>query len=195
MKRIVAFCLTFVMLFSFVACGGSSSKENETSNSEGIEVDEGLLSVEVTLPVSYVDGQTPDEIKADAEKMGYNDCTIHEDGSVTYKMSKAKHREVLDTYKKSFDESIAETIAEENGVVKEIKYNDNLSKIDVYLDEARYDEWNSFAVLGYYMFGSYYQIFAGTDAEKIDVVVNAINADTKETIDTFALSDLKDEEE
>ena len=194
MKKIFALCLTFTMLFNLAACGDSSA-DKDTSNSEVIEVDEGLLNVEVTLPVSYVDGQTPEEIKANADKMGYSDCTIHEDGSVTYKMSKSKHKEVLDSFKKSFDESIAESIATEDGVVKEIKYNDNLSNIDVYLDKARYNEWNSFSVFGYYTFGSYYQVFAGSDAKEIDVKVNIIDAETKETIDSFSLSDMVDEEE
>lgn len=194
MKRVLTMCLTFIMLFSFSACGSASKEKEKVNNSESVEVDKGLLNVEVTVPVSFVDGQTPDEIKADAEEMGYSDCTIHEDGSVTYKMSKAKHREVLSAMKESFDESIAKTIAEEDGIIKEIKYNDHLSKIDVYVDAAKYDEWDSFSILVYYIIGAYYQIFEGTDAEKVNVIVNTVNAETKEVIDTFNLGDMMEEE-
>ena len=196
MKKLFVFAVSLLMVFNLVGCGGSSGeKDNGTDNSNAVEVDKGLLNVEVHLPVTYFDGQTPEEIKAEAKELGYKDCIVHEDGSVTYKMSKSKHEEMLDAYKKAFDESIAATIIEEEGVVKDIKYNNNLSKIDVYLDEARYDEWDGFSILGYYMMGGYYQMYEGSDTENIDVVVNAINADTKEIIDTFSLSDLADEEE
>ena len=96
---------------ALVACGGGSetqsggnaTSEKETENSAGVQVDEGLLNVDVTLAASFFEDQTEEEIKAEAKENGYSDCKINDDGSVTYTMSKKKHAEMLDEMKTSFD--------------------------------------------------------------------------------------------
>ena len=57
-----------------------------------------------------------EDIKAAAAENGFKDCTINEDGSVTYKMSKSKHKEMLNDLKSSFDESIASLLEGESAV-------------------------------------------------------------------------------
>ena len=114
-KKILTLVLALAMSLSLCACGGKSGGEAPAESEEpdavaspdgesegsGIQVDEGLLSVEITIPASFFEEKTEDEIKADAEENGFTGCTVNEDGSVTYKMSKARHREMMDGMKAS----------------------------------------------------------------------------------------------
>ena len=79
MKKLLAFLLVFAMLLSLVACGGTTDTENKgnstqndgnSENNGSIQVDEGLFTVDITMPASFFDGQTEDEIKAAAEENG-----------------------------------------------------------------------------------------------------------------------------
>ena len=62
MKKLVSLLLTLALMMSLVACGGGSetqtngnaSAEKETENSAGVQVDEGLLNVDVTLAASFL---------------------------------------------------------------------------------------------------------------------------------------------
>ena len=75
MKKLVSLLLTLALMVSLVACGGGSetqsggnaTSEKETENSAGVQVDEGLLNVDVTLAASFFEDQTEEEIKAEAK--------------------------------------------------------------------------------------------------------------------------------
>ena len=195
MKKLLAFLLVFAMLLSLVACGGTTDTENKgnstqndgnSENNGSIQVDEGLFTVDITMPASFFDGQTEDEIKAAAEENGYNSCTVNADGSVTYTMTKAKHQEMLDEFKVSMGETIDGLLNGEDKVASfiSIDYADDFSKFDIYVDADAYSMWDSLYALTFYMTGAYYQSFAGVAADEIDVIVNFIDNETKEVLNT-----------
>lgn len=208
MKKFITVLLVLVMIFSLCSCGESKSEANTgtegsvDSPSEGaqqaeevendtIEVDEGLIFVEITVPNTFLEGETEESIKASAVENGFSDCVIHEDGSVTYKMTKAKHREFMAEAKASFEATIEDLISGEGAVASflKIEYSDDFSKFDVYVDPALYSDWDSFYVLVFYMTGGYYQIFDGKSIDEIDVLVNFINNDTNEIINSGSFRD------
>ena len=207
MKRLLAAILVLAMVLSLCACGEQkTTSQNEqppaesmadtTDNSEStaIEVDEGLLNVEVTLPASFFEDESEEEIKAAAEENGFSKCTINEDGSVTYKMTKAKHKEMLAEMKSDLDESIAAMINGEEAVesFQKIEYADDFSKFDVYVDRAKYTAFDSLYVLAFYISGAYYQAFEGKDMNDIDVVVNFIDEATNEIFESSSYRNLVD---
>lgn len=205
MKRIISLFLAIIMVLSLCACGagnGTSGQETaadgeQASENSAIEVDEGLLSVEITMPATFFEEETPEDILAAAEENGIEDCTINEDGSVTYKMSKAKHREMMAELKASWDETIEELISGEEAVksFRKIEYADDFSEFDVYVDPEIYSALDSLYVLVFYMTGAYYQAFDGKDMDEIDVVVNFINNTTNEVIESGSFRDWVDSEE
>ena len=138
------------------------------------------------MPASYFEGMTEEEIKSAAKESGFINCEINSDGSVKYTMSKAKHREMLEELKTNAIESFDKLTSGDEKVASfiEIKYNDDFSKIDVFVDPNLYSSWDSFYVLSFYILGAYYQMFAGVDAEKIDVIVNFINNETQEVFES-----------
>lgn len=195
MKKLLALLMVVVMLFSLVACGGTADTESKgdstqtgdnSENGGSIQVDEGLFTVDVTMPATFFDGMTEDEIKAAANENGYNSCTVNEDGSVTYTMTKAKHQELLDEFKASMDETIAGLLEGEDEVASfvSINYTDDFSQVDIYVDATAYTMWDSLYALTFYMTGAYYQSFAGVPADEIDVIVNFIDNDTEEVLNT-----------
>lgn len=166
--------------------------DNSSEDEGAISVDENLLTVEVTVPAWFFEDETKEQIEAAAKESGFSGCTVHDDGSVTYKMSKLKRRQILKEYKKDIDETIQEyTSGGENAPqsFKSISYNSNVTQFDVRVDRAAYeDSWfDSMYALGLYILGGYYQIFDGVPNDQIDVVVNFIDDSTGETIESGSL--------
>jgi len=198
MKKIFLITLVFVLSLSLIACGSQDKKDN--SDNTSIQVDKGLINVDVTIPASFFEGMTNEEIQAESEKNGYNKCIFNDDGSVTYTMTKTKHNEMLKDYKKNFDDVIIGFLEGDEKVesFKDIEHNEDLSQIDIYIDPDKYTMWDNLYVLSFYMSGSYYQSFSGVPIDDIDVVVNFIDNNTKETTSTSSykqyINSMDDEE-
>lgn len=217
MKRITSALMAVILLFSLCACGGggesskqdivvsNTEKPSETpkdaseKNDEGtkdapITVDEGLLSVEITLPATFFENESADSIKAAAKEKGFSDCTVHEDGSVTYKMSKAKHKEFVEETKASLEESMTELLKGDDAVASfaKIEHNDDFSEFNVYVKPDVYTVWDNMYFLVFYLSGAYYQAFAGEDSAEIDVVVNYINNTTGDVLETGSFREWQD---
>lgn len=71
------------------------SDDEFSEDKSSIEVDKGILNVEITLPASMFEGQDIDETIEEAKKDGIKEAVKHDDGSVTYKMSRSKHNEMM----------------------------------------------------------------------------------------------------
>ena len=165
-----------------------------TKNADSIGVDENLITVEVTMPAAFFEDETPEEIQANAKEQGVISCTINEDGSVTYKMTKAKRREMLNGFKKAIDDTIQDfTSGGENAPssYKSVSYNSKVTQFDVRVDRAAYENsfFDSLYVMSFYMLGGYYQIFDGVPEDQVNVIVNFIDDSTGEIIETGSYQD------
>lgn len=170
----------------------SEESPAEINSTSSISVDENLLSVEITLSKSLLgDDITHESLDQSLSENGFDSATLNEDGSVTYKMSKKRHKEFLDELKKSLEETCNDLINGEDAVesFERVTFNDDMTKFDVYVDKAVFSDWDSFSTLGFYMYGSYYQAFSGVKEEDIDVEVNYIDKDTDEIIKSGKLSE------
>ncbi|MFB1051811.1 hypothetical protein [Paraliobacillus sp. JSM ZJ581] len=192
--RKIALILFSMMLFGLVACSDEASK-NDSSNKdsegteqanseedENVEVDKNLLSVEVTIPASMVD--SAEQSIADAEEEGLK-VKKNEDGSLTYKMSKAKHKEMMNEYKTQIGESIEEiTSSGDYPSIQDIKANKDFSKFTMTVEQEKFenslDGMVSFT-LG--ISGMFYQLFDGVSPEDYDVTINVENTNG-EILDT-----------
>ena len=202
-NRILAIVLMFAMVMT--ACGASANNSDQVktididSNGDeistetkeqgaAIEVDEGLLSVEITVPASmFEEGEVSEEsIAKTLDEIGFKSYKINDDVSVTYTMSKKTRDKVLEEYKAAIDESIKGLLEGENAVAsfKSIEYNNSMSKFDVTVDAEKYASFDSLYALAFYVAGAYYQLFDGVDNDSIDVKVNFIDGSTGEVIDS-----------
>jgi hypothetical protein len=158
----------------------------EGESSQDIEVDEGLFNVEVTLPELFFQGQTEQDIAANAREAGASDYTINADGSVTYTMSKAAHDEAVQEMRDGIDSTIQETVNESPNVFKSVTYNDAVSKFEVTVDKDAYEADMGAGFIGFNLglSGTYYQMFQGVPTDDREVVINFIDASTNEVFDT-----------
>lgn len=166
--------------------------EEDTENEGKIEVDKNLLSVEITLPAEMYEGTTQEELDADSEE-GI-ESKLNDDGTVTVKMSKMKHDQIMKDMKDEIEKGFSETLADKEKYPSftDIKTNDDLSEYNVTTTVINSDGFTtdeSFYTLQAQISGGMYQIFLGTKSDNIQVIVNYINNETGEIIATYNSKD------
>lgn len=169
----------------------SEATKQEQSSDESVNVEKGLLNVEVTLPASFFEDTTEEEVMTGAKEEGFNETTVNEDGSVTYKMSKSKHKEMIKELEDGIGESIKEIVeSDDYPSIKEISYNKSFDEFDVKVDRELYENgFDGFAILGIVMTGAYYSAFNGDAAEDLKLTFNMIDAATDEVYETSVYPD------
>lgn len=209
-NKYVYLFLSVCLAFSLTACGGKgntetqnaeealTNEESESSETEtledlesigDVEVDQNLFSVEITIPSEFMDGSTQEELDATVEEKGFKSATLHEDGSATYVMTKAQHKEMMDEMTESINNSLSEMIGSEDYPnITEITSNDDFTKFTVTTSSTELSLTESFSVLTFYMYGGMYNIFNGTPVD--DVQVDFVNSDSGEIISTANSSDM-----
>ncbi|WP_262176486.1 hypothetical protein [Saccharococcus sp. Marseille-Q5394] len=165
----------------------SKQEEKKTEDASGaVAVDKGLLNVEVTIPASFMEGEDIDSVVAEAKEDGIKDVKKNEDGSVTYKMTKAKHKEMMQEMKANVTEYVDELINDEDfASIHDITHNKDFSKFTLEVDkEAFENSFDGFAALGLAMSGMFYQVYDGVDAEKLNVTIDTVDQSTGEVFST-----------
>lgn len=192
--------LVLALSLSLYGCGSSNTSSSEQSqsaeteedseaSSENIEVDENLITVEITIPATLAGETTQEELNQALTENGYKSATLNDDGSVTYVMSKAKHRELMQEMTSTINESLNDMIgSEEYPSFTKIEANDDFTEFTVTTTSTELSLTESFSVLGFYMYGGLYNAFNGTQTDNISVTF--VNADTGEVIQTSNSSDL-----
>lgn len=198
MKRVISILLLISLLLAFTACGQPEKMEEvvlevtedtaeeattavettEDPMAEDMEilsaigevsVENGILTVSVTVPASIV-GEDIDQAQLDADAgTTYQSAKVNDDGSVTYKMTRAQHKEMLEGMKESIDQAIQEMIESTDFNFQEIKYNSNMSEFEATMTTTELGLGDSFSVIAFYMYGGMYQIFCGDKSESIIV--------------------------
>ena len=204
-------CMLFVLLLTFLAACSANEQENsasqgdksaeqtqEETNEEGINVDKGLLNVEITLPASFFEGEDIDTVIANAKKDGVSEVTKNADGSLTYKMPKSKHKEMVNEMGTSIDEGIDEMKSSgDYPSIKDITHNKDFSEFTLVVDKAAYeDSFDGFAALGLGMQGSMYHLLTGANQDDYKVKISMKDEATQEVFnETIFPDDMEESEE
>ncbi|GEL68209.1 hypothetical protein [Marinilactibacillus psychrotolerans] len=167
-----------------------SSKSKEESGN--IEVDKGIFSTEVTLPAEFAESFDPSEM--DLESSNY---TENEDGSVTLKLSKAQHKELLNSMKESVDASIEQLKTDDTYTsFEDIQYNDDFSEMSIIVDREAYESgMDGFGIFALALPTMFYQLFEGTPSEDLEVIFELEDAADGEVFDTIVYPDDLEEAE
>ena len=135
-----------------------------------VEVENGIMTVKITVPADLSKGMTQEQLDA-AVGEKYQSAVLNEDGSVTYKVTKAQHRAMLEGFTASFDEALQRIVDnDETYTIAGITHNEDFTEYNVTLDGSELGMTDSFSVMGMYMYGGIYGIFKGHNPEH--VVVN-----------------------
>lgn len=192
-KKIYAILLTTTLALSLVACGGkdASKKESEATNDK-IEVDENLLTVELTIPSDFVGETTQEELNQTVEEEdGLKSITLNEDGSATYVMTKKKHKEMMSEIKTGIDEELQAMVGSEDYPnFTKVEANEDYTSFTITTTSSELDLAESFSVMNFYVQGGLYNVFNGTPADNIHV--DFVNATSGEIIESSDSSDMEE---
>jgi hypothetical protein len=168
----------------------NTEETDQEPTNESVEVDKGLLNVEVTLPASMFEGEDVDASIAEVEKEGVK-ATKNEDGSVTYKMSKSKHKEMMQELESGIIESVEDMKNNTDFVsIQEITYNKSFSEFTMVVDQATYENsMDSFVIFGLGVSGMYYQLFNGADEDDYRVKIIVKDQATDEVFEEVVYPD------
>ena len=161
-------------LSQFFDKNGEEVQQADDSASGGMEVDQGLLSVDVTVPAALFQGEDMENFDAGdyAQRNGFTKAVKNSDGSVTVTIPKSSYNKMLSDMADAYDNSfLLMQGAADTPYIKSITRSDNFSTIIIGVDREVYEEVQfdlSPFVTG--MSGMMYQTFAGGDLH-VEVVV------------------------
>lgn len=212
MKKIVSLLLAACITISLLAgCGGTvpettapatiptspsvpetTAPETTSAQTEalGIDTDENLFTVDITLPASLFEGEDMSEFDTDAyaEENGFIKAVVNEDGSLTVTMTKARHTELLEEMAQSLDESFAAFVeAADTPYIKEITHNDDFSSIEIKVVRADYENTWDMTSFSVGISAMLYQAFLDVEYH---VEVSVIDVDTGDVISAAIYPDV-----
>jgi len=192
-KKLFIILMAGAISLSFNACGNesrntSTSQASTSSSTEetGLKADKNLLSVEVTIPANLI-GDNETALTEESKEAGIKEITKNDDGSITMKMTKDAHRKLLDDLKSSVDDTINEMVTDKENYPSydSITYNDDLTEFDVNVDSSIYGGFDSLAAaFTFYLQGNIYQSLNAVSSDKIKTIVNFIDKDTGDIIES-----------
>ena len=163
----------------------AESPEQQTGEAQTPASAEAKEEEKVTLviPTVYENVSTQAEADEIRDRNGYESATLEEDGSLTVVMTRTQYEELINGFKKSVDEGIAEIVSEDYGSsIEKIEYNDDYSvfTVTVAAEEVGLIERQTANEL--VMYGTLYHIYTAGDADSIRV--DYVNRDTGEVIES-----------
>lgn len=155
-------------------------KEETPGPNSGIQVDESLLTVDITLPADLAGTEeaTDFDPEAFAAENGYIKAVVNDDKTVTVTMTQAKHKEIMSQMKDEVIKNLNAMVGSEDyPATKEVQYDDNFQKIVFLVDGSLYSGDFSHVVTGIYV--AVYKAFEGAE---FNTLVQTIDAATGEVL-------------
>lgn len=149
----------------------------QSSQAFNVEKHSGTLfsggTVEITIPSDYIgEDATQDELDAAVERTdGFKSATLNADGSVTYIMTEACHKKLMQDMAQQLDSSLADMVGSEDYPnVTAIDSSDDYTKFTVTLSSDSVTLQDSLMTLVFYMSGGLYHYFStGEPVDNINV--------------------------
>ncbi|MBQ3898655.1 MAG: hypothetical protein II741_02305 [Lachnospiraceae bacterium] len=126
--------------------------------------------ISLTVPGEYAAGATDDSLSETASDLGYESITLNDNGSVTYVMTKAQHKEMLDNLRSGINQTFDKMIGSADyNKITSIEANDDFTYIKVNLSSKNADYKNSMSMIQFKTYFLLYNAFNGTPDAKLSV--------------------------
>lgn len=176
---------------------GEDQNANQASTDDsGIDVDKGLLNVEITIPAESAEYygfsfESQEEADAYAKEQGFKSVALGEDGSVTIVMSKSQHKKTMEGLRTTIDETLQEMIGSEDYPnITAVEHNDDYTNFTVTTKSEELSFNETFSTFAFYIYGGMYNSFNGTPADNIHV--DFVNEASGDVIDSFDSKNMGD---
>lgn len=182
-----------LVLGGCAGAGGGESQDDPTSTPGAIEVEEDLLTVDITIARSLLDPTgdlTDEEIVSAAEE---NEMVAVVDGeSVVYTMTNAQRDEMLEQLRVSAQQGIDDVIADDSNSITGVEFDESMESFQISVDADRFAQLESLLALGFYVQGALYQQFNGVSSDDIDVIVEFVDDETGEVLQSGSYQDMRE---
>ena len=146
-----------------------------------VEVDKSLFNVTLNIPKDYVGDITQEKLDVSVKTKGYKLATLNSDGSVTYVMTKAQHKELMEEISQTIIQALSDMVGPlDYPDITDISANDDFTYFKITTTNSTPNLKESMSVLSMYMYGGMYGVFNGKKADNIHV--DFINATSGEVI-------------
>ena len=126
--------------------------------------------IKLTVPGDYAANATQDSLNETAKELGYESITLNESGSVTYIMTKAQHKEMLDNLRTGINQTLNAMIGSKDyNKLAFIEPNDDFTYIKVTLTSKDINYKNSMSMIQFKTYHLLYNAFNGTPDNKLTV--------------------------
>ena len=98
-----------------------------------VETENGILFVTITFPADFVGEDVTQESLDEKAGTNYISAKLNEDGSVTYKMTKKQHKEMMDGMVQNIEDTLKEMTDSDEYAYEDIKHNKDFTSFDVTL--------------------------------------------------------------
>lgn len=175
-----------------VSSDESSEGAAESATDGEIEVDKGLLNVEILLPADFVSffsgGGSPESALTEISEEGFDDAVVNSDGSILLTMSRLRYERLMDEQRSSLEQYLEELPGPESGITK-AEANRDFTEFTITVDRANASQ-ETLGALGFLSFGlalvtGIYQIFDGTSPDETQLRVEYVDAATGEVFDVY----------
>lgn len=170
-----------------------TDKSEESERSGGVEIDKGLLDVDITIPASFFQDEDMSAFDSDAyaKENGYSKAVVNADGSITVTMSKSRHKEIIEEISTEYDKQFSQLVgAEDTPYITNITRSKNFDQITMEVDRTGYEnELFDVTPLMLGMSGMMYQTFSG---DALHVEIDIKDSETGEEIHSVVYPDAFD---
>ena len=197
MKKVFSILLELVLTVSLSVCGNASASATNDAIAatvepvQNVEVDEGLLDVTVTIPADFLDStQTQADYDAGAVEGGYKYAALHDDGSVTYVMSKKQHKDLLAQVADALDSEIAEMLTSSDYPnFVSIDHNEDFTEFRIVSKTNALGPTESLSPFTFYMYSMMYNVYAGNN--NANCHIEFVNEDSGEVFSAMDSSEMQ----
>lgn len=193
---VVMICLIAVCMSSCVSSPQSdpsqpSSEVASSNEGNGIDVDEGLFDVTITIPSSLVGEDAASELTDEQKEKGFKSVSRNGDGSITYVITKNAHKTIVEDLRTSTAKTMDDIVASGDfASIKKIEYNNDFTEVSMWVDKKAFERsLDGLSALSVWFSGALYQAFNGTESDKLSVTVNVVDEKTDETFKSIKYPD------
>ena len=195
MKKIFICLTVLLMSISLVGCGNNNQTVND--NPDQVHVEKEIFDVIITLPESFTEDTTQEELDAMVEEGKFHSAVLNEDKTVTFEMSKIQHRKLMNELAESIDSSMSEMIGSEDFPnYVNVEANKQYSHFTITVKTEELSFTDTMSVLGFFLLGGIYGTFNGDQVDDIQVdFVNEANGEIIEQYSTAAMRENMENQE